>query len=91
MVEALRRLPVNNEAIADPVVTGDPFLAGSAAAIQYGVVQPTDLEMRCVFDSMTAGVRDLFSTPDADPAAIAATMQSGAEAGVAPGGECGPA
>ena len=91
MVEALRRLPVNNEAIADPVVTGDPFLAGSAAAIQHGIVQPTNLEMRCVFDSMTAGVRDLFSTPDADPAAIAATMQSGAEAGVAPGGECGPA
>ena len=34
MVETLRRLPVNNEAIADPVVTGDPFLAGSAAAVQ---------------------------------------------------------
>lgn len=91
MVETLRRLPANNEAIADPIVANDPYLAGSAAAIEHGIPQPTNLEMRCVFDSMTAGVRDLFSTADADPAAIAATMQSGAEAGVAPGAECGPA
>jgi arabinogalactan oligomer/maltooligosaccharide transport system substrate-binding protein len=91
IVETLRRLPANNEAIADPIVAGDPFLAGSAAAIAYGIPQPTNLEMRCVFDSMTAGVRDLFATADSDPAAIAATMQSGADVGVAPGGECGPA
>jgi arabinogalactan oligomer/maltooligosaccharide transport system substrate-binding protein len=91
MVEQLRRLPANNEAIADPIVVNDPFLAGSAAAIEHGIPQPTNLEMRCVFDSMTAGVRDLFSSADSDPAAIAATMQSGADVGVAPGGECGPA
>ncbi len=91
MVEQLRRLPANNEAIADPIVANDPFLAGSAAAIEHGVPQPTNLEMRCVFDSMTAGVRDLFSSADSDPAAIAATMQAGADVGVAPGGECGPA
>lgn len=91
MVEQLRRLPANNEAIADPVVAGDAFLAGSAAAIEHGIPQPTNLEMRCVFDSMTAGVRDLFSSADSDPAAIAATMQSSADIGVAPGGECGPA
>lgn len=91
MVETLRRLPANTEAISDPIVANDPYLAGSAAAIEHGIPQPTNLEMRCVFDSMTAGVRDLFSTANADPAAIAATMQSGAEAGVAPGAECGPA
>jgi arabinogalactan oligomer / maltooligosaccharide transport system substrate-binding protein len=90
MVSTLRRLPANNEAIADPVVTSDKYLAGSAAAIQHGIPQPTNLEMRCVFDSMTAGVRDLFSNAGADPAAIATTMQSGADAGVAPGGECAP-
>lgn len=91
MVEQLRRLPANNEAIADPIVASDPFLAGSAAAIEHAIPQPTNLEMRCVFDSMTAGVRDLFATADSDPASIAATMQSSAEVGVAPGGECGPA
>jgi arabinogalactan oligomer / maltooligosaccharide transport system substrate-binding protein len=89
-VEALSRLPGNAEAIEDPLVTEDPFLAGSAAAVQFGVPQPTNLEMRCVFDSMTAGVRDLFSSATADPAAIAATMQQSAEIGVAPGGECAP-
>ncbi len=91
MVETLRRLPTNNEALADPIVTSDPFLAGSAEAVTHGVPQPTNLEMRCVFDSMTAGVRDLFASASSDPAAIAATMQSSAEVGVAPGGECGPA
>ena len=32
MVKALKRLPGNAEAIADPVVTGDPLLNGAAAA-----------------------------------------------------------
>jgi maltose-binding protein MalE len=91
MVATLRRLPANAAAIEDEVVTTDPFLAGSAEAILHGVPQPTNLEMRCVFDSMTAGVRDLFASDSSDPAAIAAAMQSSADVGVAPGGECGPA
>ncbi len=91
MVEALGRLPANAVAIEDPLVTDDPYLAGSAEAIQHGIPQPTNLEMRCVFDSMTAGVRDLFASESSDPAAIAAAMQASADAGVAPGGECGPA
>jgi arabinogalactan oligomer/maltooligosaccharide transport system substrate-binding protein len=90
MVDALRRLPGNNEAINDAKVTGDPLLAGAAAAVKNGIPQPTNLEMRCVFDSMTAGVRDLFGK-NTDPATIAAAMQASAESGVAPGGECGPA
>ncbi len=91
MVEALGRLPANATAIEDPLVTEDPFLAGSADAIQHGTPQPTNLEMRCVFDSMTSGVRDLFASEGSDPAAIAAAMQASADSGVAPGGECGPA
>ena len=90
MVEALRRLPGNEAAINDPLVTEDTLLAGSALAVQQGTAQPTNLEMRCVFDSMTAGVRDLFASGSSDPAAIAATMQSSADVGVAPGGECAP-
>ena len=87
-VEQLRRLPGNAEAIADPLVTEDPILAGSALGAQNGTRQPTNLEMRCVFDSMTAGVRNLFASADANPAGIAADMQASADAGVAPGGEC---
>ena len=78
IVETLKRLPGNAEAIADPIVTGDQLLAGAAAAAQRGVPQPTNLEMRCVFDSMTAGVRDLFSG-NSDVDAIAETMQTTAE------------
>jgi arabinogalactan oligomer/maltooligosaccharide transport system substrate-binding protein len=87
MVEALKRLPGNAEAIKDTIVTGDALLAGAAEAVVKGVPQPTNLEMRCVFDSMTTGVRDLFAK-QGDPAAIAAAMQTSAAAGVAPGGEC---
>jgi arabinogalactan oligomer/maltooligosaccharide transport system substrate-binding protein len=78
IVETLKRLPGNAEAIADPIVTDDALLAGAAAAAQKGVPQPTNLEMRCVFDSMTAGVRDLF-TGNSDIAGIAETMQTSAE------------
>ena len=74
IVETLKRLPGNAEAIADPIVTGDELLAGAAAAAQKGVPQPTNLEMRCVFDAMTPGVKDLFSG-NSDVAGIAKTMQ----------------
>jgi arabinogalactan oligomer/maltooligosaccharide transport system substrate-binding protein len=82
IVKTLKRLPGNAEAIADPIVTGDPLLGGAAEAAQKGVPQPTNLEMRCIFDSMTAGVRDLF-TGNKDVAGIAATMQSTAETCIA--------
>jgi arabinogalactan oligomer / maltooligosaccharide transport system substrate-binding protein len=88
LVNTLQRLPANAEALADPVVTGNPLLAGAAQAVQLGVPQPTNLQMRCVFDAMTAGVRDLFAKSSSDPAAIAASMQKQAETGVAPGGAC---
>jgi arabinogalactan oligomer/maltooligosaccharide transport system substrate-binding protein len=78
IVETLKRLPGNAEAIADPIVTDDPLLSGAAAAAQKGVPQPTNLEMRCVFDSMTTGVKDLFAG-NSDVNGIAATMQTTAE------------
>jgi arabinogalactan oligomer/maltooligosaccharide transport system substrate-binding protein len=78
MVEVLKRLPGNAKAIADVIVTNDPLLAGAADAATKGVPQPTNLEMRCVFDSMTAGVRDAF-TGNSDIAGIAKTMQTSAE------------
>jgi maltose-binding protein MalE len=82
MVKVLQRLPGNAEAFADPIVTGDPLLAGAADAASKGIPQPTNLEMRCVFDSMTAGVRDMY-TGNSDIAGIAKTMQSSAETCIA--------
>lgn len=82
MVATLKRLPGNLAAIGDVIVTADPLLAGAADAAQKGVPQPTNLEMRCIFDSMTAGVRDMF-TGNSDIAGIAKTMQSSAETCIA--------
>lgn len=82
MVSTLKRLPGNAEAIADPIVTGDALLAGAAEAAQKGTPQPTNLEMRCIFDSVTAGVRDMF-TGNSDIAGITATMQTSAETCIA--------
>lgn len=79
MVEALRRLPGNAAAFGSDVVTGDPLLAASADAAAKGVAQPVQLEMRCVFDAMNVGVRDMFAGSD-DFAGLSATMQSSAEA-----------
>jgi arabinogalactan oligomer/maltooligosaccharide transport system substrate-binding protein len=82
MVAAYKRLPGNATTITDTIVTGDPLLKGAAEAATKGVPQPTNLEMRCVFDSMTAGVRDMF-TGNSDIAGIAATMQTSAETCIA--------
>jgi maltose-binding protein MalE len=82
MVATLKRLPGNAKAIADVIVTNDPLLAGAADAATKGVPQPTNLEMRCIFDSMTAGVRDMF-TGNSDVAGIAKTMQTSAETCIA--------
>ena len=89
-LETLKRLPSKLDALSDPSIAEDPLLAGSAAAMQNGIPQPTNLEMRCVFDAMNTGVRTNAASADADQAQLAADMQSAAEAGVAPGGECAP-
>ena len=78
LVDDLRRLPANVDAIGDPVVTGDRLLAGAAEAAQKGVPQPTNLETRCVFDAMDTGVREMFAGSD-DFAALSAAMQSSAQ------------
>ena len=78
LVDDLRRLPANAEAIVDPVITEDPLLAGAAAAARKGVPQPTNPEMRCVFDAMDSGVRDVFGGSD-DFDGLAAAMQTSAE------------
>jgi arabinogalactan oligomer/maltooligosaccharide transport system substrate-binding protein len=78
MVKTLKRLPGNASAIEDAVVIGDPLLGGAALAATKGVPQPTNLEMRCVFDSATAAVRDMY-TGNSDIAGIVATMQTATE------------
>jgi len=78
MVQTLKRLPGNASAIEDTVVMDDPLLGGAALAATKGVPQPTNLEMRCVFDSATAAVRDMY-TGNSDIAGIISTMQTATE------------
>jgi arabinogalactan oligomer/maltooligosaccharide transport system substrate-binding protein len=78
MVKTLKRLPGNAAAIEDAVVVGDPLLGGAALAATKGVPQPTNLEMRCVFDSATAAVRDMY-TGNSDIEGIVSTMQTATE------------
>ena len=79
MVEELRRLPANAEALADPIVTEDTLLAGAAEAVQKGIPQPTNVEMRCNFDAMNTGIRDVLGAGNNDFAAVTAAMQEAAE------------
>lgn len=79
MVEELRRLPANAEALADPIVTDDPLLAGASEAVQKGIPQPTNVEMRCVFDAMNTGIRDVLGAGNSDIAAVTAAMQEAAD------------
>jgi arabinogalactan oligomer/maltooligosaccharide transport system substrate-binding protein len=78
LATTLRRIPANLEAQADPAVADDPLLAGAAEAVKTGTPQPTNVEMRCNFDAMTAGIRDVFGG-NSDIAGVAATMQQAAD------------
>jgi arabinogalactan oligomer / maltooligosaccharide transport system substrate-binding protein len=79
MVEELRRLPANAEALADPIVTEDPLLAGASEAVLKGIPQPTNVEMRCVFDAMNTAIRDVLGAGNNDFAAVTAAMQEAAD------------
>jgi arabinogalactan oligomer/maltooligosaccharide transport system substrate-binding protein len=79
MVEELRRLPANAEALEDPIVTEDPLLAGASEAVLKGIPQPTNVEMRCVFDAMNTGIREVLGAGNDDFAAVTAAMQEAAD------------
>jgi arabinogalactan oligomer/maltooligosaccharide transport system substrate-binding protein len=82
MVEALQRLPANADAAEDPVVTDDALLGGAQEAVAAGVPQPINVEMRCVFDAMNTGVRDVLGAGNNDFAAVTAAMQDAAVNGI---------
>jgi arabinogalactan oligomer/maltooligosaccharide transport system substrate-binding protein len=80
MVQALKRLPANNEALADPVVTGDPLLKGAADAVQLGTPQPTNIEMRCVFDATkNIGMNEVVVKGNSNITDVMKKMQTAAE------------
>ena len=78
MVEALKRLPGNDEAFGIGRRHRRPAPGCVRRRAAKGVAQPVQLEMRCVFDAMTAGTRDMFAGSN-DFAALSAAMQSSAD------------
>jgi arabinogalactan oligomer/maltooligosaccharide transport system substrate-binding protein len=77
LTEALQRLPSNAQALADPVVTGSPALQGAGEAVAKGTPQPINVEMRCIFDAMNTGIRDVHAG-NSDVEAVSEAMQTAA-------------
>lgn len=82
MVTELRRLPANLEALSDPIVTGDTYLAGAAEAVKVGTPMPTNVEMRCVWDSWKPAITKMYAG-DSGIDALLTEMQSSAESCIA--------
>lgn len=82
LVEKLSRLPANKEALADPLVTQDPYLRGSAQQMVVGTPMPTVVEMRAVWDAMKPEMNKLLADPNANAEAAAKAMQEAAVAGI---------
>jgi arabinogalactan oligomer/maltooligosaccharide transport system substrate-binding protein len=78
MVARLNRLPALKEAMADPVISEDLYLKGSADQMSVGTAMPTVLEMRCNWDSMKPEMQAVLAdTKTAEDAALA--MQEAAD------------
>jgi arabinogalactan oligomer/maltooligosaccharide transport system substrate-binding protein len=82
MVETLVRLPARLTTLQDPLVTSDPILKGSAEQLATGTPQPTNVEMRAVWDAMKPEMNSVLSGSK-EPAAAATDMQSAAETTIA--------
>lgn len=79
MVTKLARLPALKTALANPLITDDPFLAGSADQMVVGTPMPTVAEMRCNWDSMKPEMQAVLAGSKT-PEDAAAAMQSAADA-----------
>jgi len=82
MVKKLTRLPALTEALADPIITDDVILSGSAAQMSYGTPMPTNVEMRCIWDAIKPELLPTYNG-DTAPDAAAANAQAAAETCIA--------
>ena len=81
IVKTLTRLPGLRKALADEIVTSDPFLKGSSAQMAYGTPMPSVIEMRANWDAMKPEMNAVFAgTKSAADAAKA--MQASAVAAI---------
>ncbi|HET7087550.1 MAG TPA: extracellular solute-binding protein [Anaerolineae bacterium] len=76
--EKFRRLPALKAALDDPMIAGDPILAGSALQMENGTPMPVQAEMRCNWDSMKPEMAKVLAD-EATPEDAAVAMQAAAE------------
>ena len=81
MVDRLSRLPALKAAISDESITSNALLKASADQMVVGTPQPTQLEMRAVWDAMKPEMAAVLAGSKTAEAAAAA-MQSAAVAGI---------
>ncbi|HEY9151833.1 MAG TPA: extracellular solute-binding protein, partial [Anaerolineales bacterium] len=78
----LKRLPSNATVAQDPIITGDPILSGSMAALENGRGTPPVPEMQCVWDAWSPNL-DRVMAGRFSPSDAAAAAQKAADACVA--------
>lgn len=81
MVKQLTRLPALKTALADPLITSDPILKGSADQMTVGTPMPTQVEMRAVWDAMKPEMNAVLANTET-PADAIAKMQQAAVTGI---------
>lgn len=81
MAETLTRLPGRLSALEHDQITGDPVLAGSAAAMANGTPMPAAIEMRANWDAMLPSQNAVLAGT-VSPQAAAAEMQSVSETAI---------
>jgi len=81
-LNTLRRLPGLKAVLSNEAISSDPILAGSAAAMSYGVPMPTVTEMRCNWDAIKPEMT-LVLAGSKTPTDAAAAMQTAAESCIA--------
>jgi arabinogalactan oligomer/maltooligosaccharide transport system substrate-binding protein len=82
MTKTLKRLPALKAALSDPFIASDPLLKGSADQMTVGTPMPTNVEMRCNWDSMKPNMAAVLAGK-ATPDDAAKAMQESADACVA--------
>ncbi|WP_299024601.1 extracellular solute-binding protein [uncultured Thermanaerothrix sp.] len=78
-LEEFKRLPSNKEVAKDPLITSDPILAGSMAALSNGRGMPAAPEMRCAWDAWRPALEGVMAGTTTPEDAAAAAQKSADE------------
>lgn len=78
-LDQFKRLPSNQKVAQDPVITSDPILAGSMAALANGRGMPAAPEMRCAWDAWRPNLEGVMAGTITPEEAAAAAQKAADE------------